>query len=165
LFDTLKNFLNDLSHGLPPVGIVSVTGGPAAGHVRGIEEGILLTCLTYQKSLVYTCVHFQFRPVKSMKEGIFVKEFDRVKSDFNTWTVRLSASQFRMTTLGGKDEPPAGSLHVESPEVVETFLKQHPEGSASRAELLVYAKQARPNGVYVMNEKLWNETCKAAGTA
>jgi hypothetical protein len=96
-----------------------------------------------------------------MKEGIFMKEFDRVKSDFNTWTVRLSASQFRMTTLGGKDEPPAGSLHVESPEVVDTFLKLHHGHEPFRNQLLGYANQARPNGVYVMNCELWNETRNA----
>ncbi|HEV2948369.1 MAG TPA: hypothetical protein VGX70_13405 [Gemmataceae bacterium] len=79
-----------------------------------------------------------------------MRDFDRVRHQFETWVISLSASKARNTSLGDKDEPIPYAEHVGSIQVVETFLKLHPGQEHHRTELMKYAKEARPNGVYVM---------------
>ena len=92
-----------------------------------------------------------------------MNEFERVKNEFDTWTIGLSASRARNTPLSGNDEPLAVPLDVRSSEAVGTFLKQHPKREVYRAELLEYAKQSRSatNGIYWMNLELWEKVVKS----
>jgi hypothetical protein len=82
------------------------------------------------------------------------------KNDFDNWVTDLSPCWARSGLFAKFEFRPVSN--VKSTELVDTFLELHPGHNSEREDLLQYAREGRPNGVYVVNLQSWDRVHKHA---